>query len=832
MQFLQLFILLTGPGLYFYSLLNGDIRDRLNIIARWSFITGVSIVFTSLISILTLYLGFFWLDLIVFTYFLGMLLVVIHKPWLMKHLFSAPVPSFHKLMSFCALSFIIIFLFFQPTEHYFGGRDPGIYVHTAIHISQANDIKKEDRFLTSIRNDYPGLFKDRFHRFAGIYLEEHDGALFTNPQYYHVYSIWLAMAHKLWGADWFLYITPLFGLLSLMMFFSFTHLVFDKVVSTLAVLFLSFNISQIWYARGPYSEILSQLVIWLSLFLIVLSYRHQNNLLAFLSGLSLGVSVLIRLDNILLLGPYMAFLTIIYILSKNKYSHFILCNLAGLSAAGLVYLMYVFKYGREYTTWALIRTTPITNIKLGFFFAWTAGTILVLLVFVLLFRTCLYRALQFLIRHKSVLLNVLLMLLLLYFGYLYFIRPDPANPAMINPTARSFEEEAFVRLGWYLSEIGIILSVLGLFYFIRKRINRENLIFVLFILVNFTIYLYNPRIYPDHFWAVRRYVPFIIPAFLIFISYILAIFYRGSLKLKILSGLLTTYIFGYFLFIGWPFLYHTEYGGIKTTLDSLASRFGENDIIITNKLQFLVGRVGTPLYFMYNKQILFLKRDYDQKKLARFVKDKSEAEYKVFMLLGSDKFDFDKNDLYLKYLDQVTFQYNKSADNFLALPDKVALNSLRVNIYRCLPKSALGVINKVDLGSLEDFNYTLHGFFYSEGDQEVNYRWTRAQAEIGLAQERIPAQKMRVLFRAAHHGHEADKALDIFINGQKISTMIIGHDFADYGVEYSVNENGPAAEIILSTIGFKTDGWRPIDLGLGRDKRELGIQLDWLKFEY
>ncbi|MFC1851073.1 hypothetical protein ACFL27_12840 [candidate division CSSED10-310 bacterium] len=820
MQFFLLFILIGGPGLYFYSQLDSKTRDSLNFIERWAFITGTSIVSTSLLAVLAIYCGCFSLKFFLIAYVIALCLLLIKKSWLIKNLIRLPPISVQTLLLFCFLC-AVLFLFAQPTQYFFGGRDPGIYLNTGIHISRQNEIKKEDLFLTDISRDYPGLFKAEYHRFAGIYLEKQDGALYALPQFFHVYSIWLGIAHKLAGLNWFLYVTPLFGMLSLLMIYSFTKLVFDHYVAMISVLLLSLNISQIWYARGPYTEILSQLVIWLSLYLIILSYRYKSDLIAFLGGLSLGLSLLIRLDNILLVPPFLIFLAIIYILYIHEYLSFVLYNLAGLTIAGIIFLMYIFRYGREYTISHLIRSTPLPDMTLELFFAILAGAVIIVMIFILLSRSYLCAALKRLIRDRGIIVNVLSVLWLLFFVYLYFIRPEVDDPLRFSSGLRSYYEEALVRVGWYISGPGIILSCLGFLHFIHKKIKVENLIFVLLIFINYTIYLYAPKIQPDHFWAVRRFVPFIIPAFIIFLSSILALLYQDSVKLRFLSRVLILGFGAYFLFVGWPFLYHTEFEGIKDKLEVLQSYFESDDIIIMNEKNYLARRLGTPLYYLYDKKVLILRNDAARKKFAQFVRQKYKEGHTVYLLFTDA--DLRASSLFFSYFKRVVFTYKKSVDTFVRLPHQVRTKRLVVNIFRCDPYFQ----GLVDIGSPEEINFSLSGFYGRESEKNVTYRWTGAKSEIGLARLRIPVRKLTLTMRLAHHGHEVDKSVTIFINEKKVSTLTITQDFEYYRIEYTTPKR-----IILSSIAFETDGWKPKDLDLGQDERELGVQIDWIKFQF
>lgn len=111
-------------------------------------------------------------------------------------------------------------------------------------------------------------------------------------------------------------------------------------------------------------------------------------------------------------------------------------------------------------------------------------------------------------------------------AYAYWIRPNIMPYAVFNlghpilDGTRDYREDSLVRLAQYLSPLVIWMGVLGWLVTLRivvlKR-RHQLLVIGLVVFGGFaTLYLWNPSISPDHFWAVRRFVPVIIPGFVFF----------------------------------------------------------------------------------------------------------------------------------------------------------------------------------------------------------------------------------------------------------------------------------------------------------------------------
>ncbi|HEX6888778.1 MAG TPA: hypothetical protein VF143_11785, partial [Candidatus Nanopelagicales bacterium] len=83
---------------------------------------------------------------------------------------------------------------------------------------------------------------------------------------------------------------------------------------------------------------------------------------------------------------------------------------------------------------------------------------------------------------------------------------------------RSYDEMTLVWLGWYLGPVTLVLAALGAALVARRAVQgrRPELVVLLVALgVPSLLYLLRPSITPDMIWAMRRFLPAVIPAALL-----------------------------------------------------------------------------------------------------------------------------------------------------------------------------------------------------------------------------------------------------------------------------------------------------------------------------
>jgi hypothetical protein len=171
-----------------------------------------------------------------------------------------------------------------------------------------------------------------------------------------------------------------------------------------------------------------------------------------------------------------------------------------------------------------------------------------------------------------------------------------------------------LRLGWYLSPLGIGLAVAGAaLLFLYERLDR--LWPLMAIGGAFTVvYIYNILNNPFQIYAMRRYVPIVVPFFALAGAYAISWLWSisdgrktGQVATVVLLVALVVWL-GYNDRLIWN---QVDYAGATTQMEQLADRFEEEAIVLfVDQRPVGVGAIlGTPLQFLHRITSFDLQED-------------------------------------------------------------------------------------------------------------------------------------------------------------------------------------------------------------------------------
>jgi hypothetical protein len=247
-----------------------------------------------------------------------------------------------------------------------------------------------------------------------------------------------------------------------------------------------------------------------------------------------------------------------------------------------------------------------------------------------------------LIRWRSLLVGALALLVVLLAGYAYLVRPQVLAPEtlaalprcllpqqwQVTPGAVSqpcltlqgyvgapidlpppppgLDEKYviplanFVRFGWYLSPLGMVLGVAGFAAWLVRDLNRASWLFLLAGFLGTFLFVRDTYGTSDqsYIYILRRFVPLAYPAFSLAMAYALVALARWGraqawpqpwrhLPLAASAGLALLLV-SFFAWTGRPIYRHVEYQGVIHELRQVASRFDERDVLLL--------RGGAPTY--------------------------------------------------------------------------------------------------------------------------------------------------------------------------------------------------------------------------------------------
>ncbi len=516
-------------------------------------------------------------------------------------------------------------LFFRPHEYVLGGADAGVYVSLGAEIAQNGGFRVSDPILAALDPAVRSAFLRPLpanpvapsYVFPGFYVTgEAEGRI--TPQFYPLHPVWNAVGFGLSpseadGAGTALLLTGLWITLgSLALVFLGSELG-GWFAAVLLLGGLAVTALQVWFGRYPTTEALTQYLLWAGLWSLYLWFdkRRPEALWAFLAGMALGSVFLVRIDILVLAPVFAVFLFGLWYRGWRPADTwfaipFVLLVGHSVLHGFLLSAPYFYEtvgFGLSLlwkNAWILILAA---SLGLGLF--WAAWAIR-------------KRGRDF-SRYKRPFLVTVIALFLLFALYNWFIRPYAVS-STLRPDAYSetllliTNHENFLRLGWYLALPGIWLGVAGICWMIW-RVDSKTAVLVSVGLLFTVTYLWDNRANPHQVYVMRRYVPAVVPLFLLGAAVLLAQIEEkgrdllGTQRRQGAALLVTTLLLSivWLVGLGWSargFISQVDYGGLLDQLSAFEAQLPPESILLFDD-QAPVGQGdfwGTPLTYIFGHQ--------------------------------------------------------------------------------------------------------------------------------------------------------------------------------------------------------------------------------------
>lgn len=467
-----------------------------------------------------------------------------------------------------------------PANTLAGGRDEGVYALTGAFLAEHGLLEVPYPWRATYEYvsgfvDYPGFY----HQFTHL-----------EPQFSHLLPVWLALARSAGGLDALLRLNGLFALLSGLCFYLLVRTFVGEIVALGATAVLLLNVGQVWISRVTLSEAMAQLMIVSCLVCLVWALAADSRGLARWAGVLAGLGVLVRIDGLLLM-PFLVF---------------------GLVAAGLV------ARERRGEVWAACVETlvPVAAVAIVFYSVFSPTYLralrpqVTLIVVVGMFALYLAAVLgarasdgpgrfrRFLQHRGSGLAAGAAVILLA--GWAYWVRPPveawhgdttvATDMDLVPDTSQANGRVwSLVNLGRYLTPGLLGFAVVGFAMAVRRSMKSAGARLLwpcLLVLGGFSVlYLYDPLVRPAHFWAVRRFVPAIIPGFIFFAALALHRLERRASTLSsragpAIVGLALLAVLGTMWERGKHYFLTEESAGFVDQLTSASQQLPERELVI------------------------------------------------------------------------------------------------------------------------------------------------------------------------------------------------------------------------------------------------------------
>ncbi len=516
-----------------------------------------------------------------------------------------------------------LWLFLRPHQFITGAGDAGVYVNLGVNIAHTGRLLIHDDALAHLDPAlHPVVLRPvrnpvaKNYLLPAFYITDVASAEMT-PQFYPLHPVWYAVAYGLGGVPAELRLTGLWALLASLAVYLFVRQVSRWQVAALALVALSLNAMQVWFGRYPTSESLTQYLLWVGLWAtaVWLSDRPPARLWALLAGASLGSLFLVRIDVLFLL-PVLVLVIVWQWRRRQPGLAWFALPLILLAAHSLLHALWQSQpYFFDLYQFAILSLTRGEG-----------GLALLMVVGLLalgLFAYFYAPLMRLLTAYRRPLLALAMIGLLALAVYSWFIRPYAPTLTYADQfsggTLPQLDHENFIRLGWYLSPLGVWLGVLGICLLVW-RVNWQTAVMLLVTLFFSLFYLWSLRNNPTQIYAMRRYVPATLPLFVIGASYAVGwLFFpnghrltNGRLPMTILRLLAIALACLWLGSTAWNargFVSQVDYVGLPAQLAVLVGSLDENAVLLWHD-QSPVGmgdHLGTPLKFQYGFEVYSLR---------------------------------------------------------------------------------------------------------------------------------------------------------------------------------------------------------------------------------
>ena len=533
----------------------------------------------------------------------------------------APMPHLEAafLVGLCA---VMVILYFRPHEFIFGGADAGVYVNLGATISRSGGLILENPDLAALpADDYAMFFRaqppnqqPRYYQLPGFYIADDNAGRIT-PQFYPLHPVWLAIAYGLRGLAGSLYLTPLWGLLGVLAVYFAVREAFGRArLAALTASLLAITSTQIWFARYPTAETLTLFLLFAGLYGLARLARTHEEWAAVLAGVALGQVMLARIDMYFLLAVPVIYAAYLRLRRQLDRRYWLFAGpILALTAHSLIHA--------TWQSWPYFYNTYFSGLQSPIPLPILIGGVLVAgVAFIVFDRRVANNRSNWVARAapwwRKMLLLVAIGLVLLA-AYAYFIRPlsvDPnkqSNYWYADSKIPDVEPLNMVRLGWYLSPLGLWLAVIGCALLVRERVSERTWALLgggLFFVLLYTYKTYNN---PHHIYVMRRYVPAAMPMLVLGIAYALdrlaewkPIGRVSAIGLAIITAALL-------INAGRVSNAQIDYAGGLDQYRAFAGQFPQNSVVLFDD-QDVVGVTalfGTPLAYLDGHTVLDLQED-------------------------------------------------------------------------------------------------------------------------------------------------------------------------------------------------------------------------------
>jgi hypothetical protein len=512
-------------------------------------------------------------------------------------------------------------LYAHPAEYVLKDRDPGVYTVLAAKLARTGELLTRDPLVAAV---------SAFHEFE--YGAKHPGFFILGgdlvaPQFFPGPFVWLGLGNLVGGVWGGLYVVPVFGAFSVGFAFMLGRELFGQWAGLVGAALMAVSYTQVWWARYPSSEVITQFFILAGLWAAARFVRGGGMGTGVLAGALLGGAMLVRIDAFLaaLVVPVLVGYDVLLGRPLGRWvSVFVPLLLLGGATA-----LYASTIGERYLD-------LIYELHVQDNIVWISLFLLGAAVFTAAGVWALRQRwggglVGFLTLHGR---SAALLVALVVVGcalWAYFVLPQPWEglPEFwgddVDPRAEfdAYDRQVAVRMVWFLTPAVAIMGATG-FVLAAYRLNVARALLLGAILAFAGLYVALPNVAPDLPWATRRFVPVVFPGLCLLAGY--AIVDAGQALGRVwsmragasLSAALAVSALVWSVHVAWPVYSVRELAGAVESLGRLERAIPDARVVY---VELPGDDYAATLDYLYGRPVLA----YDREQFRREIQNLREA---------------------------------------------------------------------------------------------------------------------------------------------------------------------------------------------------------------
>jgi hypothetical protein len=711
-------------------------------------------------------------------------------------------------------------------EYVLGGRDPGVYVSEGIQIAQRQSLVTTDRLAAAV----PASTRDLFFpshddpnyysvRFMGFHLRDPDSGEVTG-QFPQGYPVWIAIAYGLDGVTGTRRVIACWAILGVLTVYFAACRLIGPLPAAAAAGLLCVHVIQTWYARYPNSEIVNQALLFAGLLAHAYAHEDEDRFFGPVAASLLGFALFTRFPAVLAVGAAVAASLLAHVGGHRARGGFLVTMAVWAAAAAAYYLTQLRPYFSR----------PIAYVQ-------SLQPIHLVLLAVAGGATC---ALIWASRRPRVsaalraFLPAGLVAMVTIAGVyaLFFREPGGRLAAHDAHAVRIF---AYL----YVTPLAFGLALAGYALVVWRSFWRAPAL-LLAVTTASLFFFYKMRIWPEHFWLARRFIPAILPGALTCAA--AAIFAPLWIRHRMWTpagtvGMLSTaagiiisvFIGQQYIAASMPVRTHVEYAGIIPHIERLAARIGDKDLVIFEaRAASDLHTLALPLSYIWARNVVVLNSPRPDKAMfAEFIAWARPRHDNVYFIGGGGT-DLLSRGMRIEVIRTERFSVPQyEATGYDTYPRRARTKPFDLTMYRFIDGSGDEDAFRMDVGASDDLHVVrFHGKERLRGD--LDFRWTRDRSYFVVPHFKTTDRELVLrMSNGGRPGKTVPARVAVFLAERQIGSADPDSQFRDY--TFSIPSD-LAAELAANAIGsevrLESTTWTPRDVLGNGDERQLGVMID------